>query len=224
MKCDLWRITEEQATSSLHNNIPDSSSRETDFLENLVDETKPLKTLEQQYIQAGYHYLVYSQFRYPLPVPSRYAARFKPPLHMENVFYGGLAPETSYHEYVYHFLRQRLHISGLSEFKETRTIFSVEFHDDHTTDLRHLENTAAIMHKTDYSLSHSFVKSNQCSSILYPSARHHGGECVAVFDIRYLKKIPKSHENIQLSLNAINHACHVKNPFRAFTIKWSDVS
>ncbi|HYX34762.1 MAG TPA: RES family NAD+ phosphorylase [Oligoflexus sp.] len=223
MKAELWRIAEEQATSSLQNNV-EADEDEIDFLEKLVAETKPEKTLERGFIQMGYHYLIYSQFRYPPPVPSQYQARFKPPFHGNNVFHGSIESKTSLHEYVYHWLRQRLHLKKLSKKAEPRTLFTVDFDNPSITDIKHHPQLAEIMHKTDYSASHAFVKANTCTSILYPSVRHPGGLNVAVNDIAFLRKIPSHQENIRLTFDAKVQACKIKTAFQTLTIAWSQVS
>jgi hypothetical protein len=219
----LWRIAEEQAASSLQNSV-DADEGEIDFLEGLVAETKPEKVLERKFIQMGYHYLVYSQFRYPPPVPSQYQARFKPPFHGNNVFYGSIETATSMHEYAYHWMRQRLHLKKLKRKAEPRTLFAVDLSDDHITDLTKHPNLANIMAKTDYSASHAFVKANRCSSILYPSIRHQGGLNVAVNDIGLLGKQPCRQENIRLTFDAKIQACKIKTAFQTFTILWGQVS
>lgn len=223
MKGELWRIAEEQAASSLQNSV-DADEDEIDFLEGLVAETKPEKILERKFVQMGYHYLVYSQFRYPPPVPSEYQARFKPPFHGNNVFYGSVEPDTSMHEYAYHWMRQRFHIKKLKRKAEPRTLFSVDFDDPNITDITHNPNLANIMHKTDYSASHAFVKTNQCSSILCPSVRHFGGLNVAVSDISLLGKQPCHQENIRLTFDAKIQACKIKTAFQTITILWTQVS
>lgn len=223
MKAELWRIAEEQAASSLQNSV-DASEVEIDFLETLVAETKPEKVLERKFIQMGYHYLVYSQFRYPPPVPSQYQARFKPPFHGNSVFYGSIKSDTSMHEYAYHWMRQRLHLKQLKRKAEPRTLFSVHFYDSNITDITQNPNLATIMHKTDYSASHAFVKANRCSSILYSSVRHQGGLNVAVNDIALLSKQPTHQENIRLTFDAKIQGCKIKTASQTVTILWSQVS
>ncbi len=223
MKSELWRIAEEQVASSLQNNL-DADEGEIDFLESLVAETKPEKTLERKFIQMGYHYLIYSQFRYPPPVPSQYQARFKPPFHMNNVFYCSKETDTSLHEYAYHWMRQRLHLKKLKRRAEPRTLFSVKFSDDHMTDLTMHPNLANIMDKTDYSASHAFVKAKRCSSILYPSVRYEGGLNVAVNDIELLSKLPSTRENIWLIFESKIQACQIRMDKLKVTILWSQVS
>lgn len=223
MKGELWRIAEEQATSSLQNSV-DADEGEIDFLEGLVAESKPEKVLERKFVQMGYHYLVYSQFRYPPPVPSQYQARFKPPFHGNNVFYGSTEMDTSMHEYAYHWMRQRLHLKTLKRKAEPRTLFSVGFSDEYITDIRNHTNLASIMDKADYSASHAFVKANRCTSILYPSVRHQGGLNVAVNEIALLSKEPTHQENIRLTFDAKIKGCKIKTAFAAVTILWSHVS
>jgi hypothetical protein len=220
---ELWRIAEEQAASSLQNSI-DADEEEIDFLEWLVAETKPEKLLERKFIQMGYHYLIYSQFRYSTPVPSEYQARFKPPFHKNNVFYGSIDQDTSMHEYAYHWMRQRIHLKKLKRKAEPRTLLSVDFADANITDIMRHPNLANIMHKTDYSASHAFVQTNQCSSILYPSVRHQGGVNVAVNEITLLGKKPSHLENIRLTFDAKIQGCKLKTAYQTVTILWSQVS
>jgi hypothetical protein len=121
-------------------------------------------------------------------------------------------------------MRQRLHLKKLKRKVEPRTLFAVDFSDDHITDLTKHPNLANIIDKTDYFASHAFVKANRCSSILCPIVRHQGGSNVAVNDIALLGKQPCHQENIRLTFDAKIQACKIKTAFQTITILWGQVS
>jgi hypothetical protein len=225
LKYILWRITEDQASWFLRNNTP-CDEEEVGLIEELVSETKPNNDLVREFERRGYHFLVYSQFRYPPPIPPEYEARFKPPFYSKNVFYGSIELYTSYYEYAYHWMRQRIHLPTVSLTAEERTVFSVSFSDRSIVDIHHHKDIAAIMNKADYAASHKFVKENQhINSILYPSARKVGGKCVSTYDIKNLSKTPKEKDNIRLVFHTKKQDCVIYDSSnQPVTIKWRDVS
>jgi hypothetical protein len=203
----LHRIVEDQASHTPTRTITDTQD-EYNFIENLVEETKP------PIPATNHHYLIRTQFRYPLPVLPKYQARFRPPFFPKNVFYGAFQRETSFYEAAYHWLRERVHVKDLSMTPEPRTHFTVDFDDSTATDLCNHPNITRIMDRNDYSASHDFIAKNvDVSSIIYPSCRDpRNGNCAAVFDLLALGERPLSTEPLLLIYDCVNKSCSMIGP------------
>ena len=185
----LHRIVEDQASHTPTRTITDTLE-EYEFIEELIENSKPSITLTK------HHYLIRTQFRYPLPVLPRFTARFRAPHSFRNVFYGTFERQTSFYETAYHWLRERVHVTGLSQTPEPRTHFTVDFNDPKAMDICVHEDIVKIMDKKDYSHSHALVaKHPKVSSIVYPSCRDpKHGKCAAVFELLTLGEKPLSNE------------------------------
>jgi hypothetical protein len=203
----LHRIVEDQASHTPTRTITDNQD-EYDFIENLVEESKP--TIPA----TNHHYLIRTQFRYPLPVLPKYTARFRPPYFHKNVFYGAFERETSFYEAAYHWLCERVHIKDLSMTPEPRTHFTVDFGDSTATDICDHPDISKIMDRNDYRASHDFItKSPDTASIIYPSCRDpKNGKCAAVFDLLTLGERLQSAEPLHLIYNSINKSCTIIGP------------
>ena len=221
----LWRIVEDQANWVLRNNVQGDDD-DIQLLEELVNETKSLTDQEIEFQRKGYHILIYSPFRYDLPVLPKYQVRFKPPYHNKNVFYGSLETQTSYYEYAYHWMRQRFHIKNLSTAAERRTIFSVNFKGKNVIDIQDHPNIDAIMDKNDYSASHSFASQNKKGTpILYPSARKQDGLNMAIMNITDLEKKPDEKHSIHLIFSSREEKCRIiTHEEKDLYIFWKEVS
>lgn len=217
----LNRIVELQAKSVLRSLT--HTQNEYNFLESLIESTKPELPL------SAHHYLITTPFRYDLPVPPIYQARFRPPYFHQNCFYGTLHFHTACYEYAYHWLRQRAHLTGLSQESASRTHFTLRFSDAHCLDITRHRNVKKIMDKNDYTASHDFVKKQKkLSSILYPSCRDpQNGLCVVTFSPKTLAK--KIHTERTLHLTYLNQkkACLIEIPTARATEKkiiyWQEV-
>ena len=217
----LHRIVEDQASHTSVRTITDTQE-EYEFIETLIEGTKPEIELTE------HHYLIRTQFRYPLPVAPEYAARFRPPFFHRNVFYGCFERITACYEAAFHWLRERVHVPGLSQTPEPRTHFEVEFNDPNAIDICRHQNIAQIMAKNDYSHSHRFIEdSPQASSIIYPSCREPKHQnCAAVFEVGTLGQRPLSMENLFFIYNSATRSCLITGPNvdPALVIAWQLVS
>lgn len=205
----VFRVVEAQVKSALLT-ITDTQE-EFEFLEGFVEATKP--AYPQEAVLGRFHYLIATSFRYPLPVPERYAARFRPPFYNRNVFYASVRPVIAYYEYAYHWLRQRVLLSGLSQSPEPRTQFSVMLHDPKMIDIRQHPHIAKIMDRNLYTDSHQLVRDlKEFDSIQYPSCRDpERGECVAVFNIFRLSQQPEDIRLLHLIYDSKMRACRVES-------------
>jgi hypothetical protein len=203
----LHRIVEDQATHTPTRSITDTQE-EYEFIENLIEGSKPaIKT-------APHHYLIRTQFRYPLPVLPQYAARFRPPYFHKNVFYGSLERPTSFYEAAYHWLRERVHLKGLSQTPEPRTHFTVDFKDPDSSDISTHKDISKIMDKNDYSHSHAFIRKHVgATSLIYPSCRDpQHRKCAAVFELSTLGEKPLSTEPLYFIYDSQRLSCTILGP------------
>lgn len=217
----LNRIVELQA-KTVTRKITDTQE-EYEFIENLIESQKP------DYPKVPHHYLIATPFRYPLPVEPKYVARFRPPYYDRNCFYGCAEYRTTVFEYGYHWLSQRVHISGLSHESQSRTHFTVEFDDLKCIDIREDQQIEKIMNRNDYSSSHNYILENKdINSILYPSCRDpECGDCIVTFDIWTLGKQPISERRIYFFYDEKNKKCLAECPtgnMDKIQVLWDDVS
>ena len=178
---DQARVSSFQATQDVEKAIQ---------LEILIDFTKP------PIREADWDDLVSTPFRYDLPVLPTYQARFRPPYHSKNVFYGSEALATALFEYSYHLMRQRIHLqSGKRRVKNetgVRTGFEVESDDSHAVRIHKHPDVSKIMDKSDYSASHEFIRSSPDTTyLIYPSVRDpKKRDNMAIMDIKLLAEKP----------------------------------
>jgi hypothetical protein len=220
----LNRIVELQAHTVIRK-ITDTQE-EYEFVEGLIESRKP--TLPK----AKHHYLIKTPFRYFLPVQPRYASRFKPPFYERNCLYGTREFRTAVYEYGYHWLRQRVHVEGLSHEPQPRTCFKVGFKDTSIKDIRKHPKIKTLMDRDDYGPSHRFVLENPAvSSLLYPSCRDpRKGDCVVTFDINTLGLKPEDERTFHLIYEEKSKRCVFKDPLEdpsskkaPISVSWSEV-
>jgi len=195
---------------------------EYEFIENLIESQKP------PYPESGHHYLIKTPFRYSLPVEPRYSSRFKAPFYTRNCLYAAREYRTSAYEYVYHWLSERIHISGLSQEPQGRTHFTVSFEDPDLFDLTSHPDVGKIMDRRHYGPSHRFMESHpEVNSILYPSCRDpQRGDCVVTFEINTLGKKPLSERSLYLIYEVSQKKCRIEDPLQKedpLEIFWSDL-
>ena len=89
---ELWRVVQDQR--SYYNKIDDLEYDEAYELNVLLETSKPLLNNDHE----EWHELIYSPFRYPLPVGLSFGSRFKPPGSAYNILYAALEKETSFSE------------------------------------------------------------------------------------------------------------------------------
>lgn len=216
----LHRIVELQA-KTITRKTTDTQAK-YDYIENLVESLKPPLP------QTTHHYLISTPFRYPLPVPPLYQARWRPPYYHRNSFYGTMVYPTCVYETGYHFLRQRIHLKGLSQGVETRTHFRVNFHDLKAVDISKRKDLSLLMNRQDYSYSHNFIlKHPSISSIVYPSCRNpEGQKCVCTFSLASLGKKPRDEGTLHFIYDEEQKKCVVEDPLNRFPrmeVEWEEV-
>ena len=213
------RIVELQAENVIFNIA--SSERNADFIEELVEDTKPDLNFED------YHFLIATAFRYPPPVPPEYAARFKPAFYPRNCLYASLEVRTSVYEFFYHWLLTWSHIKGLDTKVESRTHFQFEFNDKSLVDIRNHKDIDKLMDRHNYEPSQDFVRTlDKFDSILYPSCRDpEEGDNVATFNIKTLGKKILSEQTLQFHYVEEEMKCVVRLPVAGdvYTVRWQDV-
>jgi hypothetical protein len=198
------------------------TNEEFEFLEQFVEDSKPLYPNV-----AGYDILIQTPFRYKLPVPDRYAARFRPGFFHKNVFYASHEKKTALYESSFHFLKQRHHLSGLSQTPEPRTLFSLGVDTRAAIDIRGYPNVNKIMDRNDYSASHNFVNQNtNLEVLLYPSCRcPNKGLNAAVYEITKLEKKPRSKESLHFIYDSSMQGVRISSGVDlVLFILWKDVS
>lgn len=200
----LNRIVELQAKTVIRKITSDQA--EYDFLEKLVESSKP------ELPESAHHYLIRSSFRYPLPVAPEFQARFRPPYFNKNTFYGCATYVTTVFEYGYHWLRQRVHVMGLSQEPQSRTHFQVSFKDRRCLDIRKIPGITKIMNRKDYSASHHFVRNHpELTSLLYPSCRDPDhGDSVVTFLVTTLGKEILSERTVNFIYHEKEKKCVVE--------------
>lgn len=202
----LHRIVERQAETITRELTDDQA--EYEFIENLVESTKP------EIDPRGWHRLISTPFRYPVPVDPAYQARFKPPFSDKLVFYGSCSLHTAVFEFGYHWLLERVHLVGLSQTIENRNYFTVGFNDPSLKNIRNNPSIKQIMDRRDYSASHSFIANHpEVTSLLYPSARDpQSGDCVAAFKIETLEKKPAQSTVLHLLYREKSKEAYIYDP------------
>lgn len=214
-----FRCVEDQAHQPLRQ--LSATQEEFDFLEDFVEAGKP------PYPSApSYHYLIQTPFRYPLPVPDRFAARFRPPFSSRHVFYASANGETSLYEASTYFLKERIHIPDLSHEPESRTLFSVGVDDEDAYDLSGDAGINPIMSRNSYGASHAFIAAHpEIDVLLYPSCRcPNKGRNAAVFDINSLEQNPRTMIDLSFSYDAAAKAVRIyEGRALRLTVGWGQV-
>jgi hypothetical protein len=220
----LWRTVEDQSEYALQKVVP-GGKEDLGLLEDYADEYKPNKKVVNDANYLGYHYLIYTPFRYPPPIPPEHAARFRPPHSLKNVFYGATDLNTSIIEHAFYFMRERRHLANPTGSGEQRLNFTVNFDANGMVDITGLPNIQAIMDRRDRSASNDYIKQNPCESLLYPSARNPSGKCVACFEIRKLARNPSSSQRLRFTYDKAQDRCEVKDENHQLTVvDWKSVS
>ncbi len=185
---EAYRIVESQ--SRLYAEQATSSYEKALYLETVLELTKP--TLPAR----GWHPLLATPFRYPLPVAPMYQARFRPPYFPKNVFYASKETRTVLYEHAFHYLQERAHLSGALREAGQRTLFSLFIMSSSILAIHGEKNLSTLMSRTDYGPSHAYIASHPDAEVIsYPSCRDpQQGDNFAVFDIHCLAKYIGSQE------------------------------
>jgi len=218
----VWRIVEQEAKSQSRKTT--DSPDEYEFLESYIDSGKP------PYPNTGHHVLVATAFRYEVPTPPDFVARFKPPFGNPKAFYSSLDSRTSCYETAYHFMKERVHLPSASQTPEPRTLFSVAFSGpifDIATEARLPE----IISRKSMEASWDFVRNNpNVNSVLYPSCRDPDhGQNVFTKDISSLEKNPKNYTDLRFIFESQNRLVrildrHEDPAWETLTVGWDEVS
>ncbi|WP_141732474.1 RES family NAD+ phosphorylase [Oligoflexus tunisiensis] len=222
---EIWRTVERDGNWALQGKVPGDID-DIGLLEEFVEETKANRSVVAAAQRSGYHFLIYTPFRYDPPVPPEYAARFRPPYYTKNVFYGARSLDVSIHEASFYFMRERRHLPTPSGSGEPRTTFTVGVDDAQAVDITKHPDIEKIMDRTDHAASHAYILQNPCDTLVYPSARFVGGECVAVFEIKCLEKAPRSAWQYRFQYLKGSDLCVIFNDRdeQSYAIGWGEVS
>lgn len=188
---ELWRVVQDQ--KSYYKKIDGLEYEEAYELNVLLETSKPL--LNNDYEE--WDELIYSPFRYPLPVGLSFGSRFKPPGSSYNILYAALQKDTSFAETCHHFLLERLHLPDPEDEVVEKTLFAVDLiSEKNLFDARGLPNLQEIM-SDDYQDSFQIAVGNEKSTgFIYPSARIEHGINYALKDINLLGKTIEGREPI----------------------------
>ncbi len=180
MDQSLYRIVELQLGDSYAKKATDTYE-ESKLLDQILDKSKPF--IEK----SSFDKLIYTSFRYDLPVPEIYSARFRPPLFEKNVWYGTYEIETAIFEASFHFLKERVHLKNAGGSVESRTLVHAHGNVKNFLNILKHKNIKKIMdknsHIASYAVAADAIKRNK-DGILYPSCRDpKKGICAAVYNI-----------------------------------------
>lgn len=192
MNLDLWRIVQDQ--ESYYEKIEGLDYDEAFELNVLLERGKPY--LEDSL--ESWDELIYTPFRYPLPVGINFGSRFKAPGSDYNLLYAAEEKETSFAESSHHFLFERSHLPDLEDEIVKKTLFSVELIS--TEKLEKFVSHPEVKQIMSNDYSHSYHWASQIMSkvngIIYPSARHESGINYAIKEIKLLGKTVKFKESV----------------------------
>ncbi|PJD90759.1 MAG: hypothetical protein CK424_08835 [Legionella sp.] len=165
LNVEPWRIVEAQHISSSRDLV--DTVEEHDFLEELLENTKPT-------IEKNKDYLIFTPFRYPpLQYGSRFGQHYEP-----SLWYGSIDLETAFAEVAYYRLQFFKDTEGQLDYVEIpMTAFRTLLHTERGIDLTRSpfkSHTAKISDKLSYHYSQplgSAMRSAQIEAFVYFSAR-----------------------------------------------------
>lgn len=175
----LWRLVENQEQVATLSYV--DSLEEQALLEALLESAKPPPPPRT----ANLHYLLRTPFRYPpLPWGSRYGSRHEP-----GIFYAGLdvattLAEAAYYRFVFWYSMQT---PATELLRSEHSLFAAKYASGRGVRLQappcdtHHDR---LTHPEDYRATQtlgSALRENGVEAFEYPSARHAGGACVALF-------------------------------------------
>jgi hypothetical protein len=212
---EVCRIVESQ--SRLYAEQATSSYEKALYLESILEQTKPPLPAE------GWHPLIATPFRYPLPVAPPYQARFRPPFFHKNVLYASGEFRTILYEHAFHYLMERVHLQAVREAGQ-RTAFTLFITSSPITDLHREKDWKTIMDRRDYAPSHAYIRGHLDTEVLrYPSCRDpQQGDNFAVFDIRALARHLGKQETVSFYFDPLDMSI-VWMDYR-LRITWKEVS
>lgn len=202
---DLWRIVQDQ--ESYYEKIDGLDYDEAFELNVLIEKGKPL--LEDGL--ESWDELIYTPFRYPLPVGVNFGSRFKAPESEFNFLYAASEKDTSFAETAHHFLLERMHLTGLEDEIVKKTLFSFDL--VATDNLENISDHPDIKSIMSEDYSHSFHFASKvmvdATGIIYPSARKENGINFAIKEIKLLGKEVKFKESMAYKYMAVSNQIEV---------------
>ncbi len=205
MAQDLWRVVQDQ--ESYFEKIDGLDYEEAFELNVMIEKSKPL--LDDSFEE--WDELIYTPFRYPLPVGINFGSRFKPPGSDYNLLYAGNKRETAFSESSHHFLLERKHLKNLEDETVKKTLFSLELiKSDQLEDVRQHSEIRLIM-SDDYNHSYQIATKimEKANGVIYPSARKKDGINFAIKNIELLGKETKYKESIAFKFLAKSNTIDV---------------
>ncbi len=197
MSIQLWRVVQDQ--ESYYKKITGLDYEEAFELNFLLEKSKPLLPSEHE----EWDELIYTPFRYPLPVGVNFGSRFKAPMANYNLLYASTEKETSFAEAAHHMIAERAHLANIEDEVVGKTSFSF--------DLINIENINDITKRKDLRLimsddySHSYLYASKAikkaNGFKYPSARLAGGVNYAIKEIKILSKEVRHKESLAFKFN-----------------------
>jgi hypothetical protein len=180
-----WRVVQSQAIS-FYQKIDNLTTEEAIELNIAIEMTKPLLNLDHEL----WHELIYTPFRYPLPVGVDFAARFRPPFSLKNIFYCSKEKVTSYAESAHHALWERLHLIEKEDEIIPKTIFGIIINNyENFYLIKSNDPELKIIMSNNYKKSYEIAsREDNKDGFIYPSARIKEGTNFAISNIHSLEK------------------------------------
>lgn len=215
----LWRIVEFGFNNEKYSRKVTSSEDHASALDLLLERSKPVHSHQE------WDPYIFAPFRYSLPVPSVYSARFRPPYFSRNVFYGSFSKETSFYESSYHFMKERVHLNNHEESGH-RSLFSVNCDISNTLDICKDPDVDKIMSRSSYEKSYTIANlALDKSGIVFPSCRDpEKKECAAMYEISCFEKNINTELSISFKYSSDKSLCWYKHKLVNLTIHWEVVA
>lgn len=185
MEISAWRVVQTQAIS-FYQKVNDLTTEEAIELNVAIEMTKPLLNQDHEV----WHELIYTPFRYPLPIGVDFGARFRPPLSLKNVFYCSKEKASSYSESAHHALCERLHLIDKEDEVIPKTVFGIMINSfDNFYSIGTNDPEIKIIMGDDYKKSYEIsIREENKDGFIYPSARIPHGTNYAINNIKSLGK------------------------------------
>lgn len=197
MSIQLWRVVQDQ--ESYYKKITGLDYDEAVELNILLEKSKPLLPSEHE----EWDELIYTPFRYPLPVGVNFGSRFKAPMANYNLLYASTDKETSFAEAAHHMITERAHLANIEDEVVSKTSFSFDLiNAEKINDVTKREDIKQIM-SDDYSHSYLYASKtiSKVNGFKYPSARLVGGVNYAIKEIKTLSKEVRQKESLAFKFN-----------------------
>jgi len=213
---EAYRVVQHQSAATFAAKAT-SSTQKAAYLDAALEATKPPNPAPE------WHELLAAPFRYPLPVDPHFAARFRPPRSTRNVLYAAELLDTAVYEWAFHFMRQRIHITGMRDIG-IRTAFSLTVVHEDIRSVTGTTDEPALTDRDDYSASHAYIRKHPEIVVLrYPSCRDAMRRPnLAVFSLDALAREIGAEKNLMFLFEQA--AAEVRIQEYGLVIRWPDVS